>query len=73
MPRKSKIATKTEVLETLTEIMRSTSDDGVKITEVISAGEKLYKILKEESSEKNDERQYGIVILPEIELEGQDK
>ena len=73
MPRKSKIATKTEVLETLTEIMRSTSDDGVKITEVMSAGEKLYKILKEESSEKNDERQYGIVILPEIELEGQDK
>ena len=73
MPRKSKIATKNEVLETLTEIMRSTSDDGVKITEVISAGEKLYKILKEESSEKNDERQYGIVILPEIELEGQDK
>ena len=67
MPRKSKIATKTEVLETLTEIMRSTPDDGVKITEVISAGEKLYKILKEESLEKSEERQYGIVILPEIE------
>ena len=68
MPRKTKIATKTEVLETLTEIMRSTPDDGVKITEVISAGEKLYKILKEESIEKSEERQYGIVILPESEI-----
>lgn len=66
MPRKTKIATKTEVLETLTEIMRSTPDEGVKITEVISAGEKLYKILKEEAAEKNDEKQFGIVILPEI-------
>lgn len=68
MARKPKIATKTEVLETLTEIMRSTPDDGVKITEVISAGEKLYKILKEESIEKSEERQYGIVILPETEI-----
>ena len=71
MPRKTKIATKTEVLETLTEIMRSTPDEGVKITEVISAGEKLYKILKEEAAEKNDEKQYGIVILPEIKEESE--
>ena len=65
MPRKSKIATKREILETLTEIMRS---EETKVTETMSAAEKLYKYIKEDDAEKSEKCAYGIVILPEVNL-----
>lgn len=64
MPRKPKIATQTEILETLTEIIRS---EDSKINEKISASEKLYKLLSDE--EDTDKKQYGVVLLPEIKEE----
>ncbi len=66
MGRKKKIATIEEILETLTEIMRSSPENGVKISEIMSAAEKLHKYLKETEDEDNAQKQHGVVILPEI-------
>ena len=67
MPRKPAIATTDEVLKNLTEIMRSTPEDGVKVSERISAAEKLFKMLREAKTEKDEEKISGIVILPEVQ------
>ena len=69
MPRKASIATQDEILKNITDIMRSTPEDGVKVSERLSAAEKLFKMLREVKSEKDDERISGIVILPEIKEE----
>ena len=69
MPRKASIATQDEILKNITDIMRSTPEDGVKVSERLSAAEKLFKMLREVKSEKDDEKVSGIVILPEIKEE----
>ena len=69
MPKKPSIATQDEILKNITEIMRSTPEDGVKISERLSAAEKLFKMLRETKAEKEEAKVSGIVILPEIREE----
>ena len=65
MGRKKKIATIEEILETLTEIMRSSPENGVKISEIMSAAEKLHKYLKETEDEDNERKnEYHNTVTP---------
>lgn len=67
MSKSKKIATQKEVLEFYTEIMRrDIPDENVKLSEAISAADKLYKHFKETSVTDTDKTETGIVILPEI-------
>lgn len=67
MGRKPKIATESEVLEFLTEVMRRKTPEDVKISEAMSAADKLIKYLKDNTEQ--DKKETGIVILPEIRKE----
>ena len=74
MARKSKMATQKEVLEFFTEVMRRESDDGsVKLSEAISAADKLYRYFRETEIADTDNKETGVVILPEINIEGSEK
>ncbi len=67
MARTKKIATQKEVLEFYTDIMRrDIPDENVKLSEAISAADKLYKHFKETDVSDADKKKTGIVILPEI-------
>lgn len=67
MARKSKIATQKEVLEFYTDIMRrDMPDESVKISEAMTAADKLYRYFKESSPDDTDKKETGVVILPEI-------
>lgn len=69
MARKKKMATQKEVLEFFTEVMRRESDDGnVKLSEAISAADKLYRYFRETDTSNEEHRETGIVILPETEI-----
>lgn len=65
MGRKPKIATETEVLTFLTDVMRRDTPEDVKISEAMTAADKLIKYYKDNVSE-DDKKETGIVILPEI-------
>ena len=74
MARKRKMATQKEVLEFFTEVMRRESDDGsVKLSEAISAADKLYRYFRETEIADTDNKETGVVILPEINIEGSEK
>ncbi len=66
MSRKTKIATQKEVLAFFTDVMRRDMDEGVKISEAMSAADKLYRHFRETASTNENEKETGIVILPEI-------
>lgn len=65
MGRKPKIATETEVLTFLTDVMRRDTPEDVKISEAMTAADKLIKYYKDNVSD-NDKKETGVVILPEI-------
>lgn len=68
MSRKKKIATQKEVLEFYTDIMRrDIPDETIKLSEAMSAADKLYKHFKDTTSDESDNKETGIVILPEIQ------
>lgn len=70
MARRKKMATQDEVLEFLTGVMRRESDDGtVKISEALSAADKLYRHFRETDIAEGDKKETGIVILPTIKIE----
>lgn len=70
MPKNKKIATQKEVLEFYTDIMRrNIPDENVKLSEAISAADKIYKHYKETTAAKSDEKETGIVFIPEIKTE----
>lgn len=69
MPRQRKIATHTEVLEFLTAVMRRDMDESVKLSDAMSAADKLHKYYMQENDEKKDAKLTGVVILPEIRKE----
>lgn len=65
MARKKKVATQDEVLEFFTTVMRREADDGnVKLSEAMSAADKLYKHFRETSMSEDDGRETGVVLLP---------
>ncbi len=64
MGRKPKIATETEVLTFLTDVMRRDTPEDVKISEAMTAADKLIKYLKDTAD--TDKKETGIVILPEV-------
>lgn len=64
MGRKPKIATETEVLTFLTDVMRRDTPEDVKISEAMTAADKLIKYLKDNA--ESDKKETGVVILPEI-------
>lgn len=68
MTQQRKIASHTEVLEFLTGVMRRDIEDGIKLSDAMSAADKLHKFHMQEREKKrdSDERFTGIVILPEI-------
>lgn len=67
MPNNNKIATQKEVLEFYTDIMRrNIPDENIKLSEAISAADKIYKHYKETTIAKNDEKETGIVFIPEV-------
>ena len=66
MGRKRKIATQSEVLEFLTSIMRRTEDGSIKLSDAMSAADKLYGYLKEDTEKKENEKETGVVLLPEV-------
>lgn len=72
MPRKSKIATEKEVLEFFTDVMRRDTGDTVKISEAMSAADKLYRHFRESSQINENEKESGVVILPEIKEKEQE-
>lgn len=65
MGRKPKIATETEVLVFLTDVMRRSTPEDVKISEAMTAADKLIKYYKDNVSD-NDKKETGVVILPEV-------
>ncbi len=65
MGRKPKIATEMEVLSFLTDVMRRDTPEDVKISEAMSAADKLIKYYKENVTD-SDKKETGVVILPEI-------
>lgn len=65
--KKKKMATQDEVLEFFTEVMRREADDGsVKLSEAISAADKLYRYFRETDTADSEKNETGVVILPEI-------
>ncbi|MGN0162271.1 MAG: hypothetical protein ACI4EA_01640 [Candidatus Ornithomonoglobus sp.] len=66
MSRQRRIATHTEVLEFLTDVMRRDIEDGVKLSDAMSAADKLHKYYMQEKDNEKDTRRTGVVILPEI-------
>ncbi len=64
MGRKPKIATEAEVLTFLTDVMRRDTPEDVKISEAMTAADKLIKYLKDTAD--NDKKETGVVILPEV-------
>ena len=71
MRRQRKMATQKEVLEFFTEVMRREADDGsVKLSEAISAADKLYRYFRETDTATAEHGESGIVILPEIRIQG---
>ncbi len=73
MARKKKMATQDEVLEFFTEVMRREADDGsVKLSEAISAADKLYRYFRETDTTDTDKQETGIVILPAIAQKKED-
>ncbi|MBR0360210.1 MAG: hypothetical protein IIX21_03770 [Clostridia bacterium] len=74
MARKKKIATQKEVLEFYTDIMRrDIPDETVKLSEAMSAADKLYKHFKETTVADSDKKGTGVVLLPEVRTEGENK
>ncbi|MDD6763042.1 MAG: hypothetical protein PUD92_05345 [Clostridiales bacterium] len=69
MARQRRIASHTEVLEFLTDVMRRDIEDGVKLTDAMSAADKLHKYYMQEKDNEKDVRQTGVVILPDIRIE----
>ncbi|MGN1115658.1 MAG: hypothetical protein ACI4TH_03745 [Candidatus Ornithomonoglobus sp.] len=69
MPRQRKIATHTEVLEFLTDVMRRDIEEGVKLSDAMSAADKLHKYYMQEKDNEKDMRQTGVVILPAVKDE----
>lgn len=70
MAKKKKIATQKEVLEFYTDIMRrDIPDENVKLSEAMSAADKLYKHFKETTVLDTDKKETGVVLLPEIKKE----
>lgn len=65
MGRKRKIATQSEVLEFLTSVMRRTDGEGIKLSDAMSAADKLYRYLKEDAASSENEKETGVVILPQ--------
>ncbi len=73
MPRQRKIATHTEVLEFLTDVMRRDMEDDVKLSDAMSAADKLHKYYMQEKDSGKDTRQTGVVILPAIKNETEEE
>lgn len=70
MAKKKKIATQKEVLEFYTDIMRrDIPDENVKLSEAMSAADKLYKHFKEITVADSDKKETGVVLLPETRKE----
>lgn len=65
MKGKTKIASQKEVLEFFTNVMRREESD-TKISDAMSAADKLYRHFKEVKETQKDEKLTGVVILPEI-------
>lgn len=65
MGRKPNIATEKEVLTFLTDVMRRNTPEDVKISEAMTAADKLIKFYKDNVTE-SDKKETGVVILPEI-------
>ena len=65
---KRKIASQNEVLEFLTTIMRREAED-TKLSDAMSAADKLYRIFKETKEHETDAKQTGVGRLPEVREE----
>lgn len=66
MPRKGKIATEEEVLQFFTAVMRRKDKDATKLSDAISAADKLYRHFREVKDVSDTDRECGVVILPQI-------
>lgn len=65
--RKSKIATQTEILEFFTDVMRRADDDDVKLSDAMSAADKLHKYFQQKKEIDEEKANLtGVVILPSI-------
>lgn len=73
MSQKNKIATQSEVLAFFTDVMRRDIDDNVKISEAMSAAEKLYRHYREEKPNDTNQKETGVVLLPEVKRKEETK
>lgn len=72
--RKSKIATQNEILEFFTDIMRRAGDEDIKLSDSMSAADKLHKYFQQKKEEDvENKKTTGIVILPQIKEEKEEK
>lgn len=72
MPRPRRIATHTEVLEFLTDVMRREAEESVKLSDAMSAADKLHKYYMQEK-EEDRQKLTGVVILPQIREEDENE
>lgn len=71
MSQKEKIATQKEVLEFYTDVMRrDIPDETVKLSEAMSAADKLYKHFKESTVSDTGKKETGVVILSKTKIKG---
>lgn len=63
---KRKIASKSEILEFYTNVMRNEESDGAKISDRLNAAEKLHRYYKEEKAKTEERAESGVVYLPEV-------
>lgn len=66
MGGRRKIASQKEVLSFLTNVMRRDIDEDVKLSEAMSAADKLYRYFRETSQSDTDKKETGVVILPQV-------
>ena len=52
---------------------RDIPDETVKLSEAMSAADKLYKHFKETTVSDSDKKETGVVLLPEVRTEGENK
>lgn len=65
----SKIADHNEVLEFFTYVMRREDPEGIKLSDSLSAADKLHKYYLQVNAEKKDDSESGVIILAKSDLE----
>lgn len=68
MGRKGKIATEKEVLEFFTSVMRRKDMTDAKLSDAISAADKLYRHFREVRESGDNTVECGVIILPVADI-----